>query len=119
MCAPRCTFRSMAASPSDLLRPTSAIDGGAMLSTEPWPQIPRRVHRNCWRGGGRGSLESLEHGGVAVSLLDDARKIAAREPDGGYYIESCCLYCDRNISGDNNHAPGCPWLNMPKVVAVL
>jgi hypothetical protein len=31
-----------------------------------------------------------------VSLLDDARKIAAREPDGGYYIESCCLYCDRN-----------------------
>lgn len=54
-----------------------------------------------------------------MSLLDDARKIAAREPDGGYYIESCCLYCDRNISGDNNHAPGCPWLNMPRIVAAL
>ena len=56
-----------------------------------------------------------------MSLLDDARRLAKN----GFtpWEDSCHLTCE--LCGEDfaeegaQHAPNCPWLSMPKIVAVL
>jgi hypothetical protein len=65
-----------------------------------------------------------------VSLLDDARKLADEPPvTQDQTGEGHCAYCygDYYIvdgakvtrSDQIQHEPDCPWLSMPKIVAVL
>jgi hypothetical protein len=57
---------------------------------------------------------------LTVSLLDDARRLAERKPDGniGAWAEMC-IFCYGPLTGDEPHKPDCPWLSMPKIVAAL
>jgi len=56
-----------------------------------------------------------------MNLMDDARRLAKN----GFtpWEDSCHLTCDlcgADFAEDGaRHAPGCPWLSMPKIVAVL
>jgi hypothetical protein len=62
-----------------------------------------------------------------VSLLDDIRKLAQRNPvwpDPDYAWH--CKYCMEQtpwlpgaVPEHFNHDPDCPWLSMPKIVAAL
>jgi hypothetical protein len=64
---------------------------------------------------GRGTIPP--GGGDGMSLLDDARRLAAhdlRDHDdiGGYGF---CPLCERT----EGHRPDCPWLRLPRIVAVV
>ena len=54
-----------------------------------------------------------------MSLLGDARRLPTEEPvlegSGGYVAYAVCQ--GDAVNGD--HAPDCPWLSIPKIVAVL
>ena len=50
-----------------------------------------------------------------MSLLDDARRLAEKEPVRG--ID--CLYCAAVMVDEYPHEPDCPWLSLPKIVAAL
>ena len=53
-----------------------------------------------------------------MTVLDDARRIAeAGAPEYG----GDCVLCRLRIEGDayEGHAPDCPWLSMPRIVAAL
>ena len=53
-----------------------------------------------------------------MSVLDDARRIAeAGAPEYG----GDCVLCRQRIDGDayEGHAPDCPWLSLPRIVAAL
>lgn len=50
-----------------------------------------------------------------MSLLDDARRLAETEPVNS---RTRCHWCDE-FTLTEPHAPGCPWLAMPKIVVVL
>jgi hypothetical protein len=65
-----------------------------------------------------------------MSILDDARRLADMSPDGDDGRgDTVCVYClaDHYIrdgaaftrADDVQHAPDCPWLSMPKIVAAL
>lgn len=58
-----------------------------------------------------------------MSLLDDARRIAAAEaPLNG---DTWCWFCNARLVGyfefvhAQPHKPECPWLSMPRIVEVL
>ena len=58
-----------------------------------------------------------------MNLLDDARRLLTHRPIlGGSRLRSApdgrCYYCGENWKQEP-HAPGCPWLSLPKIVAVL
>lgn len=54
-----------------------------------------------------------------MSLLDDARQMPKDEPiiegTGGYVAYAIC----HGDAVNGVHAPDCPWLSMPKIVAAL
>lgn len=60
-----------------------------------------------------------------MTVLDDARRMVEAgayyypEEDDGWTPKPVCKWCGRGSWGEDEHAPGCPWLVMPKIVAVL
>ena len=61
-----------------------------------------------------------------MTLLDAARRIASAGPPT--YEGTFCLLCDERVNalGANPvvvpalpHKPDCPWLSLPKIVAIL
>lgn len=56
-----------------------------------------------------------------MSLLDGARRLMAVDPFAHQESESTGTYSECVACGGENrqHAPDCPWLSMPKIVAVL
>jgi hypothetical protein len=57
-----------------------------------------------------------------VSLLDDARALAAVDPidDVGFNATAyTCFWCSPPDRLESKHAANCPWLSLPKIVAAL
>lgn len=50
--------------------------------------------------------------GAGMSPLDAAHQLVARQPDH-------CPGCGAILWANGDHAPDCPWLAMPKIVAAL
>lgn len=51
-----------------------------------------------------------------MTLLDDARRMAEYAPSVDERGVFWCGYCHES---ENAHAPDCPWLQMPRIVAAL
>lgn len=51
-----------------------------------------------------------------MSLLDDARQLTEYPPSYESRGHMLCGYCNED---EHAHAPDCPWLAMPKIVAAL
>lgn len=55
-----------------------------------------------------------------MSLIDDARRLHDGDPPSIRGSRSDNVRVCRNCNSPiNSHAPNCPWLSMPKIVAVL
>ena len=52
-----------------------------------------------------------------MSLLDDARRLAGVWPTDRY--DNCVFCYEIQRSDEPTHAPDCPWLAMPQIVAAL
>lgn len=50
-----------------------------------------------------------------MTLLDDAREIQRLGPPDYDGIDLCC----QRVQASQDHAPHCPWLSLPRIVAVL
>lgn len=60
-----------------------------------------------------------------MNVLDAAKALAAREPLEAYGEVYSCVYCravqisDKSFAPVTDHAPDCPWLQLPRIVAAL